>query len=128
MLVGAYALAAHGHPRATGDLDIWIRPTLENAERVWRALARFGATIGEWVPSDFCEADMVYQLGVAPARIDLLTAIDAADFPSAWERRKTITVDGVTVPVIGRDDLLRNKRAVGRPQDLADAAWLESNS
>jgi hypothetical protein len=125
LLVGAYALAAHGLPRATGDLDIWIRCSEENAERVWKALRRFGAPLAELTRDDLKMPDLVFQIGVAPCRIDILTSIDAVQFDEAWRDRTRIEIEGLTIGIIGRLHLIQNKRAVGRPQDLADIAWLE---
>jgi hypothetical protein len=120
-------LAAHGRPRATGDLDLWVHGSPENAERVWAALARFGAPLGELTQADLATPDVVFQIGQPPCRIDVLTTIDGVAFDAAWPRRMTIEIDGMQVPVLGRDDLLVNKRATARPQDLADVAWLEAN-
>ena len=127
LLVGAYALAAHGLPRATGDMDIWIRRSEENAVRVWRALRRFGAPLTGLTKDDLKTPNLVLQIGVAPRRIDILTSIDAVQFDEAWSDRQIIEVEGLTISVLGRLHLIQNKRAVGRPQDLADVAWLERN-
>jgi hypothetical protein len=126
MLVGAYALAAHGFPRATGDMDIWIRRSAENAQRVWVALQRFGAPRRNLTVEDLQSPDVVFQIGVAPRRVDILTSIDGVAFDEAWPERKQVEVEGQKFAVIGRAQLLENKRASGRPQDLADVAWLES--
>ncbi len=126
LLIGAYALAAHGNPRATKDLDLWIRCSTENASRIVRALRRFGAPVAETEKLDFAKSGITFQIGVAPRRIDLVTAIDGITFDEAYPNRIVVDVEGVNVPVIHRKDLLRNKKAAGRPQDLADAAWLES--
>jgi hypothetical protein len=126
LLVGAYALAVHGLPRATGDLDVWLRPSRENAERSIAALQRFGAPLADLRVDDLMRPGTVFQIGVAPRRIDLMTAIDGVDFASAWQRRMTATLDSLEVPVLSRADFLANKRALGRPKDLADVAWLES--
>ena len=120
LIVGAHALAAHGRPRATGDLDIWIRPTSENAERVWRALVVFGAPLTELHLDDLSTPGIVFQIGIAPARIDILTAVTGLEFPEAWTNRVIFDVDGRALPFVSRDDLIRNKSAVGRPRDLAD--------
>ena len=125
LLVGAYALAAHGLPRATGDLDLWVRPTSENAIRAWRALMRFGAPLEGVAEDDFRTAGIILQIGVAPCRIDILTTIDGVTFDDAWPSRMVIEIEGIDVSVIGKDDLLANKRAFGRPQDIADIARLE---
>lgn len=125
LLVGAYALAVHGAPRATGDLDLWIRPSEENARRTWRALVRFGAPLEELRETDLTTPGTVIQLGREPRRIDLLTTIDGITFDEAWASRKEVVVDVLAIPVIGRDEFLRNKRATGRLKDLADAERLE---
>lgn len=127
LLVGAYALAVHGLPRATGDMDIWIRPSAENAARVLRAIDRFGAPRRDLAEEDLVLPGTVFQIGVAPRRIDLMTAIDGVAFEEAWGRRVVHAVAGLSVPVLAREDLIRNKRTVGRPQDLADAARLEGD-
>ena len=125
LLVGAYALAAHGQVRATGDIDLWVRATEVNAARVMSALTLFGAPLHEIEARDFEGPNTVFQIGVAPQRIDVLTSIDAIDFDEAWPEREEVRVAGLTVPVISRRHLLRNKQATGRSQDLADADWLE---
>jgi hypothetical protein len=127
LLVGAYALAAHGLPRATGDMDIWIRRSEENAVRVRRALRRFGAPLTGLTKDDLKTPNLVLQIGVAPRRIDILTSIDAVQFDEAWSDRQVIEVEGLTIGVLGRSHLIQSKRAAGRPQDLADVAWLERN-
>lgn len=126
LLVGAYALAAHGCPRATGGIDLWIRPTPENAGRVWAALQAFEAPRSQVTEADFAEPDIVFQIGVAPRRIDLLTSISGVRFDDAWLRRRTIEVDGLLLHTLSREDLIANKLATGRPKDLADVAWLET--
>jgi hypothetical protein len=126
LVVGAHALAAHGFPRATGDLDILVRPTPENAERVWRALVSFGAPLHDLTEADLSAPDVVFQIGVVPCRIDILTGISGVNFDEAWAGRVQVRVGGLDVAVLGRDALLRNKRSAGRPKDLLDAAWLES--
>jgi hypothetical protein len=127
LIVGAHALAAHGRPRATGDLDIWVRPTPDNADRIWAALQRFGAPLHDLTRDDLHTPDIVFQIGVAPSRIDILTSISGVDFGDAWKNRIVVPVSGIDVPTIGREDLIRNKRAVGRPRDLADIAELEDD-
>lgn len=128
LVVGAYALSAHKLPRATGDIDIWVRPTKENAERVWNALVAYRAPRSHLSREDFAVPNTVYQIGLAPSRIDILTSIDGVVFEDAWPNRIQEQVDNVSFFVIGRDDLIRNKRATGRPKDLADLAWLEESS
>ena len=127
LVVGAHALAAHGVPRATGDLDIWVQADSANAQRVWQALATFGAPMEELgiAVEDFSAVGNVVQLGQPPRRIDVLTSIDGVDFASAWDRRVVTAIGDSTAPVLAYDDLLHNKRATGRPKDIQDAAMLE---
>jgi hypothetical protein len=128
LVVGAHALAVHGRPRATGDLDIWIRTTPENVSRVWTALAEFGAPMENVSEDELTHPDMVFQFGVSPNRIDILTSLSGLVFEEAWARRVTVEIQSLPVPVLGREDLIRNKRAVGRPRDLADLAELEADA
>lgn len=124
LIVGGYALAAHGLPRYTGDLDAWVWVDAENARRVVAALHSFGFGSLGLNEADFQSPDMVVQLGYPPLRIDVLTAIDGVSFDEAWPRRLVLSIDGCDVPFIGRDDLIANKRAADRPQDRADVARL----
>lgn len=126
LVVGAFALSAHGNTRATIDIDILVRPTIENANRVWEALTKFGAPRGQINIEDFVDLETVFQIGVAPRRIDLLTSISGVDFDSAWAGRKITKMDGIEFAVLGRDQLLTNKLASGRPKDLVDAEWLKA--
>ncbi len=127
LVVGAHAIAIYATPRATGDFDIWVRPTRENAQRVWDALIRFGAPRSRLSIDDLHARDNIYQIGVAPYRIDILTSVTGVEFDEAWAHRNKCQIDGISVSVIGRDELLKNKRATGRPKDLADVAWLEQS-
>jgi hypothetical protein len=120
LLVGAHALAVHGVVRATGDLDLWIRPTPENAERVWQALSHFGAPLDQLTAGDLAIPDMVYQIGLPPRRIDLLTSITGVEFDDAWRSRIHMDLAGISIPVIDKATLIRNKTATGRPRDAAD--------
>ena len=124
LVIGAHALAAHGIVRATGDLDIWARPTRENAERVMRALMVFGAPLMDLTIDDLLKADTVFQIGVEPSRVDVLSGISGVGFDEAWSRRIVLDIEGVTVPVLSRADFVTNKRASGRPKDLLDLELL----
>jgi hypothetical protein len=126
LVVGAHAMAAHQRPRATGDLDIWVRATPENAARVWQALTRFGAPLHELNVEDLSSPGVVFQMGLPPLRIDILTELSGIKFEEAWPNRIVNEFQGQRYSVIGRKDLIRNKRATGRPQDLVDADALES--
>lgn len=127
VIVGAHALAAHGAPRATGDLDVLIRADAVNAERVYRALARFGAPVAahDVHAEDFQEPGTVYQMGLPPNRIDILTEISGVSFDEAVEDSVVGHLGGETVRCIGLDALIANKRASGRAKDLADVETLE---
>jgi len=125
LLVGAFAIAVHQYPRATGDIDLWVRPDPTNAARVWEALARFGAPVSNVSVEELSCPGFFYQVGVAPVRIDILTTIEGVSFEDAWDEREYHELFGVSVPVISRRHLLINKKATGRPKDLADAAMME---
>ena len=127
VIVGAHALAAHQLPRATGDLDVLVRPSAENAARVHQALAQFGAPLDAHgvTARDFAVAGTVYQLGLPPRRIDVLTSISGVTFDEAWAGRICVDLHGTSLAFLGREELLRNKRAAARPKDLADVAALE---
>jgi hypothetical protein len=123
LVVGAHALAVHGVPRGTQDLDVWVDPEPANVERVWRALAEFGAPLASLgtTRDDLRRANTVVQLGLPPNRIDLLTSISGIhDFATAWAGRVEFDLRGRRVPFLGRDALIRNKRASRRRKDLAD--------
>jgi hypothetical protein len=120
LIVGAYAVSYHSEPRATGDLDIWIDPSPDNARRVYSALAAFGAPLTDLAESDLSTPDVVFQIGVAPRRIDIMTSITGVGFEEAWPARTEATYGDVPFPVIGIDALTRNKQALGRPKDLLD--------
>ncbi|MFM8248942.1 MAG: DUF6036 family nucleotidyltransferase [Acidimicrobiaceae bacterium] len=124
LIVGGYALAAHGYPRATDDFDAWVWANSENAEKIVECLTEFGFGKLNLSADDFTTLDRVVQLGYPPYRIDIITSISGVEFDSAWANRLVIDVDGLQVPFIGRDDLLTNKRATGRPKDLLDVEYL----
>ena len=122
LVVGAHAMAVHGVPRATGDLDVWIAADPTNADRVWSALRTFGAPVAAMGVGrdDLTRPDQVVQIGLPPRRIDILTSISGVGFDEAWSGRVTHEVGGLAVPFLGRAELVRNKRASGRTKDRAD--------
>jgi hypothetical protein len=130
LIVGAHAMAAHGVPRATVDLDIYVRASTDNAARVIAALRAFGAPLSahDVGAEDFEREGTVYQLGLPPNRIDLLTRISGVEFDEAWASRITTVIGDLVVPVIGREPLLVNKRASGRDKDLVDVRLLEQGA
>ncbi len=126
LLVGAYALAAHGYPRATMDIDIWVLPSPRNAAAVLRALRLFGAPHHNLTEKDLEKEGTVFQIGVAPRRIDIITSASGLQFEETYERSVSVNIEGIEVHIPSIDDLIRNKRAIGRTKDLADAEALES--
>ena len=128
LIVGAYAFSAHVHARATKDLDIWVRPSPENAARVWQALLRFGAPLEDLSVEDLAVPGMIYMMGRPPHRIDLLTSIAAVTFEEAWVNRAMANFGTGKYPVLGRRELITNKTAVGRAQDLVDLKLLRKFS
>ncbi|MHB1089953.1 MAG: DUF6036 family nucleotidyltransferase [Ilumatobacteraceae bacterium] len=124
LIVGGYALAAHGLPRATGDLDVWVWISPVNAAKIRSALEEFGFSGLGITTDDFSRGDSIVQLGYPPYRIDILTSISGVEFDAAWDNRLVVDLDGVEVPFISRRDLIVNKRAAGRPQDVADVERL----
>jgi predicted nucleotidyltransferase len=125
LLVGAYAMGAHHFPRATGDIDIWVEPSPENSARVHRSMAVFGAPLHEIDESTFATPGIVFQIGVAPRRIDIITTISGVGFAEACDRCQVVEIEGLPIPVLSLDDLIRNKRATGREKDRLDADRLE---
>lgn len=126
ILIGAYALAAHGYPRATMDIDIWVMPSPDNSDAVFRALRRFGAPVNSITKEDFQIDGTIFQIGVAPRRIDIITAASGLTFEETYRNSIPINIDGVEVHIPSIEDLILNKKASGRTKDLADVEALES--
>jgi len=124
LLVGAYAMAAHGYPRATMDIDLWVMSDPENAILVLQALEDFGAPCGNLSPDDVQKEGLIFQIGVAPRRIDILTSVDGLTFEDAFAHSSTIEIEGIPVQVLSTADLIKNKRSTGRTKDWADAEFL----
>lgn len=127
IIVGAYALAAHGFPRATGDIDIWIKNSSDNAQKVMRALVQFGAPTSNLTEQDLTSPDMIIQIGVEPCRIDLITNISGVEFNQAWENKVSVAIDDLEIFILSKADLLRNKTVVNRDKDQGDISWLKKN-
>lgn len=125
LVVGGYALAAHGHPRYTGDLDVWIRPSSSNVDKLLRVLGAFGFGSLGLTQADFMQPEAVIQLGYPPQRIDLLTAIDGVAFDDCYPKRVDMVVGGVPLPIIDLASFRTNKLATGRAKDLADVEELD---
>jgi len=125
LLVGAHAVMLYTVPRYTKDLDIWVRPSLENAQRVYSGLVAFGAPMADLTVEDLATPGTIFQIGVEPNRIDVITTVEQLEFDQAWGNRVTSSYGGVPIAVLSIDDLLKNKRALARPQDLLDVERLE---
>jgi hypothetical protein len=128
LIVGAYAMAAHGYPRATGDIDLWVRASRENSAKVYKALKQFGSPLAAIDEATFSELDIIFQIGVAPRRIDIITGVSGLDFESAYGRREKVEVEGLVMPVISIEDLIVNKESTGRDKDRLDAKTLRSRN
>ena len=125
LLVGAYALAAHGYPRSTMDIDLWVKPSPENAKPVMAALTAFGAPISTIDETDFNNDDLIIQIGVAPRRIDIITGVSGLSFSDTYKQSIIVDIEGLKVRIPTIEDLITNKRSTGRTKDLADAEALE---
>ena len=130
VVAGAHALAIHGVARSTGDIDLFVRPARSNAERVYAALKEFGAPVDAHGvrARDFSEPGTIYQLGLPPRRIDIMTSIDGVSFDEAWDGREEREIEGLRIPFLGRAELIRNKRSTGRARDRADLAMLDADA
>jgi hypothetical protein len=126
LLVGAFAMAAHGYPRATMDIGIWVMPSSQNADAVLRALSRFGAPLGDLTKEDLLKEGTIFQIGVAPRRIDIMNSASGLEFEKTYAQSLSVNIQGIEVHIPLIDDLIRNKRATGRIRDMADAEALES--
>jgi hypothetical protein len=126
LVVGAYAMGAYGYPRATGDIDIWIEASPANSEKTYRALKQFKAPLSEISTKTFCEKGVIFQIGIAPRRIDIITKIDGVDFEKAYKGRKYIKISRLNIPFISKSDLIKNKESTGREKDKVDAKYLKT--
>ena len=124
LVVGAYAMGAYGYPRATGDVGIWVDASRENSRRMYQTLAAFGAPMADLTQETFCESGIVFQIGVAPRRIDILTNIDGVNFEEAYRTKEEIDVDRLKIPFLSKEHLIKNKEATGREKDKLDAQYL----
>jgi hypothetical protein len=127
LIVGAYALAAYGYPRATGDFDIWVEASQENSKKILASLISFGSPTAGLTENTFMQEGIIFQIGVAPRRIDLITHIDGVDFNNAYPSRTIIVMEGLNLPFISKENLIKNKKSTGRDKDLIDAKHLEEN-
>ena len=127
LVVGAYAMGAYGYPRATGDFDIWVEASLENSKIIYQSLLKFGAPISELTQTTFCEEGIIFQIGVAPRRIDIITKIDGVDFKKAYSDRQEVEIEDIKIPFLSKEDLIKNKESTGREKDKLDVKYLRGN-
>lgn len=127
LLVGAFAMSFHGYPRATGDIDLWIRRSEENSGKVWRALEKFRAPLFDLKRTDLLNPDVIFQMGVIPNRIDIITSIDGVEFDEAWGDKEYVSTSGVKIPIISKAHLIINKSSTERPKDRNDVLWLTTD-
>lgn len=128
IVVGAYAMGAQGYPRATGDFDVWVEPSAENSPKVYNSIKEFGAPLREITPDSFTERGIIYQIGVVPRRIDIITFINGVDFDKAYEEREEIEVENIKIPFLSKKNIIKNKESTGRDKDKLDVKYLKKKS
>jgi hypothetical protein len=126
LVVGAYAMAVYGYPRATGDFDIWVEASVENSERIYKSLLDFGAYVKDIDEKTFAEKEIIFQIGVIPCRIDIITRIDGVDFTAAYKTKQIILLENLEIPFLSKENLIKNKESTGRLKDKADADSLKN--
>jgi hypothetical protein len=126
LVAGAHAVMQYTEPRYTKDIDVWVEPTAENARRVWRAMVEFGAPLERMTEQDFANPGLVFQMGVAPNRIDIMMGVPGLRFSGAWKRRQRTAYGGIPIYVLSKEDIIKAKAKAGRPQDLLDLAALRT--
>ena len=127
LIVGAYAMGAQGYPRATGDFDIWVEPSPENSKKVYNSLAEFGAPLEQINTETFIKKGIIFQIGVVPRRVDILTFIDGVKFDKAYKNKENIEIEGITIPFLSKENIIKNKKATGREKDKLDVKYLRKN-
>lgn len=127
LIVGAYAMGFHGYPRATGDFDIWVENSLENSKNIYRSLSEFGAPLSKILEDTFTKKGIIFRIGMAPRRIDIITYIDGVDFEEAYKAKETIELEGLSLPFLSKEDLIKNKQSTGREKDKLDIKYLRED-
>jgi len=125
LIVGAYAMGAYGYPRATGDLDIWVEASPENSKKLCKSLSEFGSPMNNITENTFTEKGVIFQIGVAPRRIDIITHIDGVSFEEAYKTKESIEIEDIQVPFLSKENLIKNKESTGREKDRLDADYLK---
>jgi len=127
LIVGAYAMGAYGYPRATGDFDIWVEASAENSKKIYKSLSEFGAPLSDVTEKTFTGKGIIFQIGVAPRRIDIITHIDGVAFEEAYKTKEFIEIENLRVPFLSKENLIKNKESTGREKDRLDADYLKKN-
>ncbi len=128
LVVGAYAMGAYGYPRATGDFDIWAEASPDNSRKIYKSLSEFGASLSDITKDTFTKKGIIFQIGVAPRRIDIITHIDGVNFHEAYKSRKSIEIENLSIPFISKENLIKNKQSTGREKDRLDANYLKKKN
>ncbi|MEK6645495.1 MAG: hypothetical protein AABY84_02325 [Candidatus Firestonebacteria bacterium] len=128
LIVGAYAMGAYGYPRATGDIDIWLEASIENSKKVYKSLFEFGAPLSQISKKTFCKKGVIFQIGMSPRRIDLITKIDGVSFKKAYSDKEKIEIEDITVPFLSKTNLIKNKKSTKREKDKLDVKYLQQTS
>lgn len=127
LIIGAYAMGAYGYPRATGDFDIWVEASAENSKKIYKSLSEFGAPLADITENFFTGKGGIFQIGVAPRRIDIITHIDGVIFEEAYKTKELIKIENLQVPFLSKDKLIKNKQSTGREKDKLDVKYLKNN-
>lgn len=127
LIVGAYAMGIYGYPRATGDFDIWVENSADNSERIHKSLLQFGASLKGINPGTFTEKGVIFQIGIAPRRIDIITHIDGVGFKEAYKNKEEVEIEAIKVPFISKKHLIKNKKSTGREKDKLDIEYLKKH-
>ncbi len=127
LVVGAYAMGAHGYPRATGDFDIWVETSAENSKKIYKSLFEFGAPLSDITEKTFMDKGIIFQIGVAPRRIDIITQIDGVIFEEAYKTKELIEIESLQIPFISKINLIKNKQSTNREKDKIDVNYLKKN-
>ena len=127
LVVGAYAMGAYGYPRATGDFDIWVEATAENSKKIYKSLSDFGTPLSSITEKTFAGKELIFQIGVTPRRIDIITHIDGVTFEEAYKSKIFIKIENLRVPFLSKENLIKNKESTGREKDRLDANYLKKN-
>lgn len=127
LVVGAYAMGAYGYPRATGDLDIWVEASAENSKNIYKSISEFGAPLSDITEETFAEKGIIFQIGIAPRRIDIITHIDGVIFEEAYKTKEFIEIENLRVPFLSKENLIKNKESTNREKDRLDADYLKKS-